>query len=516
MSNPHGETPDDENLLSKEMSSKRARLLEAIEANVYMPHLKQLENVPGLTLNQTHRGDISVLYSAMLGRNRPYPVLGQDADAQGGVKRKRDALSPSERNETQYTIGRPWDRGELYMRLQTFKSMTWFAKPTSIGAVECARRGWENTGTDELTCETCRAVLAFPRNVELEVMSAVVASFEKKLETAHDQMCPWRSSVCSMSLLEFPTTLPDMTMLADFESRAAALKKLICLPPIAKEAVEAVVASGDNRAGVGRVLKAGVAGGGVAASRAGAGRLARRKTDETIERDRLIARLSSATNFDREDMLSRATFLALCGWSLRLLTSSSSVPSTSTSGCSIKPAEAALQCTMCGTRVGLWSFFGDGKLPGGERAGSAFGFPGNQLPSTSKSSSHSIVVNNQVAMNMRTTIAGGLLYSGAFGEAVSGPFGGPEAAAGAFSMGCSGSTTAHTGLLPRSSTATANTSATTTATTRFLASYKASCRSPVDPLDAHRAFCPWAANNSKDSDTNSKPGWQVYLDCLNR
>jgi C3HC zinc finger-like len=39
--------------------------------------------------------------------------------------------------------GRPWDRGDLFRRLKTFKSSTWFAKPNCICAEECARRGWQ-------------------------------------------------------------------------------------------------------------------------------------------------------------------------------------------------------------------------------------------------------------------------------------------------------------------------------------------------------------------------------------
>jgi hypothetical protein len=47
---------------------------------------------------------------------------------------------------------RPWDRGDLLARLQTFKSSTWFAKPAPISPVECARRGWQNKGPDLVVC----------------------------------------------------------------------------------------------------------------------------------------------------------------------------------------------------------------------------------------------------------------------------------------------------------------------------------------------------------------------------
>jgi hypothetical protein len=54
--------------------------------------------------------------------------------------------------------GRPWDRGDLFRRLATFRSSTWFCKPAAISPVECARRGWTNTAADLLTCEVRRGV----------------------------------------------------------------------------------------------------------------------------------------------------------------------------------------------------------------------------------------------------------------------------------------------------------------------------------------------------------------------
>jgi len=51
---------------------------------------------------------------------------------------------------------RPWDRGDLLRRLQTFRPATWFCKPACAGPVECARRGWANTDLDMLTCEVRR------------------------------------------------------------------------------------------------------------------------------------------------------------------------------------------------------------------------------------------------------------------------------------------------------------------------------------------------------------------------
>ncbi|KAA8542312.1 hypothetical protein F0562_023552 [Nyssa sinensis] len=55
----------------------------------------------------------------------------------------------------QTPLCRPWDRGDFIRRLATFKSMTWFAKPKVVSAVNCARRGWVNVETDIIACESC-------------------------------------------------------------------------------------------------------------------------------------------------------------------------------------------------------------------------------------------------------------------------------------------------------------------------------------------------------------------------
>lgn len=100
-------------------SGTRERMQRALAGLLYLPHL------------QAQRDELSL------------PVAA--APAAGAAK------------------GRPWDRGDLFRRLATFKSGTWFCKPAAIGPVECARRGWTNTGPDMLTCEVgpgvavCRA-----------------------------------------------------------------------------------------------------------------------------------------------------------------------------------------------------------------------------------------------------------------------------------------------------------------------------------------------------------------------
>lgn len=128
----------------------------------------------------------------------PVQVTDQGKSGEGGMLREKDrilkaldsiifmdhlkarnspsaglVLTPSSTTSGERRLGRPWDRGDLYLRLQTFKPSTWFAKPVKVGAQECARRGWENSGQDELTCEVgdasyfVRCGLDFCANIDM-------------------------------------------------------------------------------------------------------------------------------------------------------------------------------------------------------------------------------------------------------------------------------------------------------------------------------------------------------------
>lgn len=49
----------------------------------------------------------------------------------------------------------PLEQQALFSRLQSFSVTTWFGKPAGLSAVECAVKGWRNTGPDVLTCDSC-------------------------------------------------------------------------------------------------------------------------------------------------------------------------------------------------------------------------------------------------------------------------------------------------------------------------------------------------------------------------
>ncbi|KAJ4713321.1 Zinc finger, C3HC-like [Melia azedarach] len=134
---------------------------------------------------------------------------------------------------------KPWDRGDLMRRLATFKSMTWFAKPKAVSAVNCARRGWVNVDTDTIACESCGARLLFstPSSWPKHQVEKVALVFSLKLNNGHKLLCPWVDNICDETLAEFPPTTPPV-LVDKFRERYSALLQLLALPVISPSAIE--------------------------------------------------------------------------------------------------------------------------------------------------------------------------------------------------------------------------------------------------------------------------------------
>ena len=54
---------------------------------------------------------------------------------------------------------RPLNREDFFQRLNTFTAFTWFAKPSELSPLQCARYGWENIEADTLKCMSCKEIL---------------------------------------------------------------------------------------------------------------------------------------------------------------------------------------------------------------------------------------------------------------------------------------------------------------------------------------------------------------------
>uniref|UniRef100_A0A6N2KSF5 C3HC-type domain-containing protein n=1 Tax=Salix viminalis TaxID=40686 RepID=A0A6N2KSF5_SALVM len=134
---------------------------------------------------------------------------------------------------------RPWDRGDLMRRLATYKSMTWFAKPKVVSAVNCARRGWINLDIDIIACEACGTRLLFstPSSWSQQQVEKAALVFSFKLDNGHKPLCPWIDNTCDERLAEFPPT-PPQVLVEKFSERSCALLRLSALPLISSSAIE--------------------------------------------------------------------------------------------------------------------------------------------------------------------------------------------------------------------------------------------------------------------------------------
>lgn len=134
---------------------------------------------------------------------------------------------------------RPWDRGDLMRRVATFKSMTWFAKPKVVSAVNCARRGWINVDTDTIACESCGARILFstPSSWTQQQVEKAALVFSLKLDNGHKLLCPWIDNICDETLAQFPP-MPPPVLVEKFRERSSALIQLLALPVISPSAIE--------------------------------------------------------------------------------------------------------------------------------------------------------------------------------------------------------------------------------------------------------------------------------------
>uniref|UniRef100_A0A1J3JWS8 Nuclear-interacting partner of ALK n=1 Tax=Noccaea caerulescens TaxID=107243 RepID=A0A1J3JWS8_NOCCA len=275
---------------------------------------------------------------------------------------------------------RPWDRGDLMRRLATFKSMTWFAKPQVISAVNCARRGWVNSDADTIACESCGAHLYFaaPASWSKQQVEKAASVFSLKLDGGHKLLCPWIENPCEETLSEFPLMTPQ-DLVERHEERSEALLQLLALPVISPSAIEYMKSSDLEE-----FLKRPIA----SASRDTAA--------ECSPTESLINHVgaSPAQLFYQAQKL-----ISLCGWEPRalpyivdckdklgetakvtdtidllpetatreLLSSSNSTPNTNGSSeitenstlpdtLNYDPSSVVLDCKLCGACVGLWVF----------------------------------------------------------------------------------------------------------------------------------------------------------------
>ncbi|XP_019189748.1 PREDICTED: uncharacterized protein LOC109184163 isoform X1 [Ipomoea nil] len=306
--------------------------------------------------------------------NSSYALVVSDPKSTFKAGERLRNLSDSS-GETQASPCRPWDRGDYFRRLATFKSMWWFAKPQVVSAVNCARRGWINVDMDTIACEACgvRLIFTCPPSWSQQQVDKAALVFSLKLDSGHKLLCPWVDNACDEKLAAFPP-MPTTVLVDEYKSRCSALVQLVALPVTSSSIVNCL----------------------------GSTRLEEfLKTSSAVESDR-------STETSREDDLgnqpkstSSLTYyqaqklISLCGWVPRALpyvvdskdqlnqsakdnkhgylsqfsglnhgitilssneNSGANDDIQTSDGAISDPNSVALECQICGARVGLWAF----------------------------------------------------------------------------------------------------------------------------------------------------------------
>ncbi|XP_028753817.1 uncharacterized protein LOC114713354 [Neltuma alba] len=264
---------------------------------------------------------------------------------------------------------RPWDRGDFIKRLATFKSISWFAKPKVVSAVNCARRGWINIDIDTIACEACGARILFsaPASWNQQQVEKAALVFSLKLDSGHKLLCPWRGNVCDETLTRFPPT-PPQVLVDNYRERCSALLQLSALPQISQSTIDCLKSPLlDEFLGESSMLEGG------------------NESANTSEIENLSSPHELKLYYQAQKLIS------LCGWTPRSLpyqVDCKDIPDQSVKnivtdmknnnliwhsanadesldtdanskgsiGEQLNPNSVVLDCSLCGATVGLWAF----------------------------------------------------------------------------------------------------------------------------------------------------------------
>eukprot|EP01043_Picozoa_sp_COSAG02_P003751 COSAG02_NODE_94_length_37427_cov_79.161728_6_plen_663_part_00 len=241
------------------------------------------------------------------------------------------AAGASSRDQTQC---RPWSRDDFFVRVKTFKPSYWFAPPSQLSPMVCARFGWICVSTDALACRSCECRITYraPVSDSDQEWTSTIDAFTQRLSDAHKFECPWRKEPCPSGFLEFPPSDGDK-LFASFLSRLQDLlqyqRETSWLPRV--QSIAQLAPGGEI---------------------------------EELAADRPAPRnLAALAGFPETlaDTAHAACMLALFGWTIRISNAQhglSSCGSSSPLG-PIAPNDdcnGVLQCDLCGRTCGVWNF----------------------------------------------------------------------------------------------------------------------------------------------------------------
>ncbi|KAG5027868.1 hypothetical protein JHK87_011382 [Glycine soja] len=297
-----------------------------------------------------------------LDKKRPYQSGIMELNWRGDVAEGQQSSSAATM-ALQGSLCRPWDRGDFMRRLATFKSMSWFAKPKVVSAVNCASRGWINVDIDTISCEACGARLLFstPASWNQQQVEKAALVFSLKLDNGHKLLCPWIDNACDETLARFPPATPPV-LVDNFREHCFALLQLSALPRISPSAIDYMQSQStllEDFLGQSLMLEYGNG----SAENSGIG--GRSYTAiQSFQAQKLISLCGWKLRplpyvVDWKDMsdqsLNNTTNLVVhsAGTNEHLKTDESSKDSI---GEQMDPNSAVLDCSLCGATIGLWAF----------------------------------------------------------------------------------------------------------------------------------------------------------------
>lgn len=221
-----------------------------------------------------------------------------------------------------------------------------------------------------------------------------------------------------------------------FDARCAALQRLLCLPPLAREPLDSLAAAASPQR-LAQLLLGNSGAGGMSTAPAA--------TAQPNEAAALAAAGAAAAPFDAvgqgvallgsRDFDARARVLALCGWDLKVMLAGAAAAAGGSEQQAeaaeglpqqVGPESAALQCSLCAARAGLWAFFPRCKpvvLPAPRRRGLAGSRQALHGATHTSAGLAKLAASRNVAADIATTIAGGAMLPGAAGGPAAAPFG---------------------------------------------------------------------------------------------
>jgi len=141
---------------------------------------------------------------------------------------------------TDYPPRKSLDNKAYKERLETFQSLSWFAKPLKLSPLECARFGWANVDVDILQCVSCKAYVSghLPPASDIKIYAECIERLKERLTGSHHLCCSWSTDPCPEYFMHVGCT-DEEDVMQSFLMRIQALCSLDTILPIIHEDIKA-------------------------------------------------------------------------------------------------------------------------------------------------------------------------------------------------------------------------------------------------------------------------------------